>query len=108
METHSKRPRTNSSSSSKKDSDGKWTSFQEDSLYQFGYDQKKSLAEASDDRGDFWVHQKCATWTAATANANEDLSVTNLVLKALVTVNNIYKNELCITFASKSLSYNHI
>lgn len=53
---------------------------------QFGYDKKKTLSEICDARGDLWVHEKCATWTAATTNSGEKLSVTKLVEKAIATV----------------------
>ena len=106
METHSKRPRTNSLSPRRNDSGEKSTLLDEDALHLFGYDQKRSLAEASDDRGDLWVHEKCATWTAATANKNETLSVTNLVLKALATVNNIYRNAVSCSFYFRIIWYN--
>ena len=106
METHSKRPRTNSFSPRRNDSDDKSTLLDEDALHLFGYDKKKSLAEASDDRGDLWVHEKCATWTGATANKNENLSVTNLVSKALATVNNIYRNAISCSFYFWIIWYN--
>ena len=46
----------------------------------------KTLSEICDARGDLWVHEKCATWTAATAYNEEKLSATNLVGKAIATV----------------------
>ena len=55
-------------------------------LPQFGYGKKKTLSEICDARGDLWVHEKCATWTAATANSEEKLSVANLVGKAIAMV----------------------
>ena len=61
-------------------------STSDDTQSQFGYDKKKTLSEICDDRGDLWVHEKCATWTAATADNEEKLSVTNLVGKAISTV----------------------
>lgn len=61
-------------------------SSSKDRQSQFGYDKKKTLSEICDARGDLWVHEKCATWTAATANSGEKLSVTKLVEKAISTV----------------------
>ena len=61
-------------------------STSEETQSQFGYDKIKTLSEICDARGDLWVHEKCATWTAATTNSGEKLSVTNLVEKAIATV----------------------
>lgn len=57
---------------------------------QFGYDKKKTLSEICDSHGDLWVHEKCATWTAATASSDEKLSGTKLVGKAIATVTNFF------------------
>ena len=80
-----KRQRTNSFSYSSDDI-GKKNTIQDDMAPKFGFGQKKNLSDVTDDRGDLWVHEKCATWTAATANSKENLSVTKLVVRALTTV----------------------
>lgn len=64
-------------------------STSEDIQPQFGYDTKKTLSEICDARGDLWVHEKCATWTAETANSEEKFSVTNIVGKAIATVRTV-------------------
>ena len=72
---------------------------------QFGYDKKKTLSEICDARGDLWVHEKCATWTAATANSEEKLSVTSLVGKAIATVRKVSGEVQVVPLRSSIKAY---